>query len=68
MWLNYSATMGKTADPTVNQIPKVEEKIISFGHRLRALLNYHTRVLLSVRDEDACGAGNEDSDDSGGRL
>lgn len=37
----------------MNQLSKVEKEIIAYGHRLRTLLNYHTRVLLSLGDVDA---------------
>lgn len=52
----------------MNQLSKVEKEIIAYGHRLRTLLNYHTRVLLSLGDVDAGSTGDDDNDDSGGRV
>lgn len=50
----------------MNQLSK-EKEIIAYGHRLRTLLNYHTRVLVRLWDVDAGSAGDDDND-SGGRV
>lgn len=52
----------------MNQLSKVEKEITAYGHRLRTLLNYHTRVLVRLGDVDAGSAGDDDNDDSGGRV
>lgn len=52
----------------MNQLSQVEKEIIAYGHRLRTLLNYHTRVLVRLGDVDAGSAGDDDNDDSGGRV
>lgn len=56
------------SNKTVNQLSKVEKKIISYSHRLRSLLNYHTRILLNLGDKDVGSAGDDDNDDRGGRV
>lgn len=47
VWLNYSVTMGKARDPTVNQLSEVEKEIIPYGHRLNTSELSHQGTLKS---------------------